>query len=313
VPAITLRSLLAEKIVHERDVGVTLHGTAARVTDTQGGVELIRGGQASFPASWPGGGLTTLAMTQEFVSCLDWETERAFERGIAQGLVGACGGRVTDVSSWEHLPPLVPSLFSGYGRAKLLFCHPMTASQLLLAAIQDPARNWLTPATTQGYTRYAGVELFPSIYFPVDTLVFVQDGCEVGRSFIRDSGLGQHVGRVLAIETDGVGAWVEVDSGTQAMRWLLRRERERPIRVGDILTVGDVEGIEPPMRAGLLLNSSALAGVRLLQPPPKPMSRYWWLRNHPGFGNPLEREPHPPSKRPSVWSMLRKNPFKDNP
>ena len=105
---------------------------------------------------------------------------------------------------------------------------------------------------------------------------------------------------------------VTVDNGApyaplNYVRYLLR-SGHRPIRVGDALTVESVEGMDPPMRAGLLLNSAALAGVRLTEPPPKPISRYWRLRHPQELSDPLDDwDGRPPSKRPTNWLKLRKN------
>ena len=244
----------------------------------------LMAGNGYGPASSWNAGLTA-TMRQEVVPILDWPSERAFERGIALALVGACGGRLTFVSSWEHLAPLVPSLFSGYGRPKLMFCHPTTASKLFMAAL-DPMRAWLTPASPRGSAQYCGAEVFPSAYFDEGTLVFVQDGNEVGRCFMRDAGLGQVIGRVVSLEEGGM---VTVDTGApyaplNYVRYLLR-SGHRPIRVGDALTVESVEGIDAPMRAGLLLNSAALACVKILPPPPPLISRYDWIRFPPEFGD----------------------------
>lgn len=281
----TLRSLLSEKTVFEGAIQVAIQGTAARVDDVDGGVTVMAGNGYGPASSW-NGGLTAPSMRQEIVPILDWPSERAFERGIALALVGACGGRLTFVSSWEHLPPLVPSLFSGYGRPKLMFCHPATASRLFMAAMADPMRAWLTPASPRGSAQFSGAEVFPSVHFPEDSLVFVQDGNEVGRCFMRDAGLGQVVGRVVSLEEGGM---VTVDTGApyaplSYIHYLLR-PGHRPIRVGDALTVESVEGIDAPMRAGLLLNSTALACVKLLPPPPPLISRYTWIRFPPELGD----------------------------
>ena len=179
-PPLTLRSLLSEKTVFAGTIQVAIQGTAARVEDVDGAVTVMAGNGYGPASSWNGG--LTATMRHELVPCLQWESERAFERGIALALVGACGGRVTEVSDWQHLPPLMPTLFGGgYGRAKLLFCHPATASKLFMAAMQDPMRMWLTPASPRGSAQYCGAEVFPSAYFDENTLVFVQDGNEVGK------------------------------------------------------------------------------------------------------------------------------------
>lgn len=303
----TLRSLLAEKTVFEGTIQVAIQGTAARVDDVNGVVTLIAGDAYEAAIGSPWGGVQP-TMRHEVVSCLQWESERAFERGIATALVGACGARVMEVSSWEHLPPLVPHLFGGgYGRPKLLFCHPATASKLFMAAMADPMRMWLTPASPKGHAQYCGAEVFPSIHFPEDVLVLVQDGNEIGRSFIRDAGLGQVVGRVVSID-NWEGGVVEV-TGFHGLIDYRLRPGHRPIRVGDVLTVQDVLGVDPPMRAGLLLNASALACVRLTRPPPKPISVWTRLRWRVEM-SPYDDEPaKPTSKKPTNWHRLRENKF----
>ena len=107
---------------------------------------------------------------------------------------------------------------------------------------------------------------------------------------------------------------VTVDTGApyaplNYVRYLLR-PGHRPIRVGDALTVESVEGIDAPMRAGLLLNTAALACVRLTRPPPKPISVWTRLKSR------IEMSPYDDAKTTTTtskktnWHRLRENLFK---
>jgi hypothetical protein len=179
------------------------------------------------------------------VPILDYPSESVLEVTIASVLPGACGGRVTNVASWEHLPQLWTSIFDGYGRPKLIFGHPSTLMALVLGLQTiDPNRNFLSPAPmgTNAHASFLGAELFPVPGMAEKVIVLVQDGSEVGRVYWRE------------------------------------RTRERQPVYGSSygVPIGMSVGAQR-LRAGIVLNTSAMACVQITPAPP-PSPRTAWVR-----------------------------------